>query len=99
MSRFTVIHLPEERLEETLPLVRLAAPLVTIEGWRSYGRFLREGGGDVLAAYAADGRAHGIAGYAIEESLTEGRTLRIQPMVTFELGPTAPARAALCQAL
>ena len=99
MSRFTVVHLHENRLDEALPLVRTAAPLVTAERWRQFSRSLRDSDGGILAAFAGDGRAHGVAAYRLEESLVHGRTLRVEPMVTFELSRSARARAALCQAL
>ncbi|MGZ8286187.1 MAG: hypothetical protein ACXW27_08750 [Allosphingosinicella sp.] len=99
MARFTVIHLQESRLDETLPLVRTAAPLVTAERWRQFARSLRDSGGGILAAFAGDGPAHGVAAYRLEESLVHGRTLRVEPMITFELSRSAPARAALCRAL
>lgn len=99
MSRFTVVHLREDRLDETLPLVRTAAPLVTAERWRRFARSLRDSDGGLLAAFDGDGRAHGVAAYRLEESLVHGRTLRVEPMVTFELSRSAPARAALCRAL
>lgn len=99
MSRFTVIHLQEERLDQTLPLVRMAAPLVTAERWRAFAAWLTGNGGGILAAFAGDERPHGIAAYRTEESPIHGRTLRVEPMVTFEINRSAPARAALCQAL
>lgn len=99
MTGFTVVHLEEDRLDHTLPLVRMAAPLATAERWRQFARQRTENGGGILAAFAGDGRPHGIAAYLAEECLNEGRTLHVEPMVTFEINRSAPARAALCQAL
>lgn len=99
MSRFTVMHLQESRFDETLPLVRMSAPLVTLERWRQFTRWLCDNGGGVLAAFAGDGRPHGIAAYRADESLIHGRTLQVEPMVTFEINRSAPARATLCEAL
>lgn len=99
MNRFTVIHLQEDRLDQTLPLARMAAPLVTPEQWREFACSLSDKKGGILAAFAGDGRAHGVAAYRLEESLVHGLTLRVEPMVTFELSRSAPARAVLCQAL
>lgn len=99
MTRFTVIHLQEDQLDQTLPLVRMAAPLVTGERWRRFARALADHGGGILAALAGDGRPHGVAAYRTEESLIHGSVLRVEPMVTFEINRSAPARAALCQGL
>jgi hypothetical protein len=99
MTRFTVVHLHEDRLDETLPLVRMAAPLVTPERWREFACALADGGGGILAAFAGDARAPRVAANRTDESLNHGRTLRVEPLVTFELSQSAPARAALCQAL
>lgn len=99
MTGFTVVHLQEDRLDHTLPLVRMAAPLVTAEGWRRFARRRIENDGGILAALAGDGRPHGIAAYLAEECLTDGRTLHVEPMVTFEIHPSAPVRTALCRAL
>ena len=99
MTRFTVIHVGEDRIDETLPLVRMAAPLLSAERWRwCVGEAGRRGGG-VLAAFAADGRPHGLAVYRTEESLIDGRMLRVEPIITFEINQSAPARSALCEAL
>jgi hypothetical protein len=99
MGQFTVIHVQEDRLDQTLPLVRMAAPLMTPERWREIARSLPEKKGGILAAFAGDGTAHGVAAFVVEESLVHGLTLRVEPMVTFELSRSAPARVALCQAL
>jgi hypothetical protein len=60
-------------------------------------RSLEEGG--VLAALAGDGRPHGIAAFRIEQGLVHGRTLKVEPMVTFEINRSSPVRAALCETL
>lgn len=99
MPRFTVIQVGDDRLDSTLPLVRMAAPLVSAQQWRHYVAALSESGGALLAASARDERPHGIAAYRIEEDLSHGRTLRVEPMVTFEINRSAPARAALCEVL
>lgn len=99
MPQFRVIHLQEDRLDETLPLVRMVAPATTGDGWRRLVRWLSDHDGGVFAAFAGDGRPHGIAAFRVEETLDLGRVLHVEPMVTFELNRTAPVRAALCQAL
>lgn len=99
MSQFTVIHLQGDRLDEALPLVRMAAPTATVDQWRHFVGWLGRNDGGVLAAFAGDGRPHGIAAFRPEESLSLGRVLHVEPMVTFELSRSAPARTALCQAL
>ena len=99
MSQFTVIHLQRDRLDEALPLVRMAAPTATADQWRKFVGWLGRNDGGVLAAFAGDGRPHGIAAFRTEESLSLGRALHVEPMVTFELSRSAPARTALCQAL
>ncbi|HET9429380.1 MAG TPA: hypothetical protein VFO69_13575 [Allosphingosinicella sp.] len=99
MAQFTVIHLPEDRLDEALPLVRMAAPAASAAQWRLFVGWLGRNDGGVLAAFAGDGRPHGVAAFRMEQSLSLGLALHVEPMVTFELSPSAPARAALCQAL
>lgn len=99
MPRFTVIQVGADRLDSTLPLVRMAAPLTSAPQWSRYVAALSAGGGGLLAAFARDGRPHGIAAYRIEDDLARGRTLRVEPMVTFEINRSGPARAALCEAL
>ena len=99
MSRFMVIHLQEDRLDQALPLARMAAPLLTPEHWREFVRLLAKDDGGILAAIAGDGRTHGVAAYRIQQGLTYGRALRVEPMVTFEISRSAPARTALCDAL
>jgi hypothetical protein len=99
VTPFTVIHLQENRLDETLPLVRMAAPLLSLERWQEFARWVTGNGGGILAAFVGEGRLHGIAAYRTEENLIQGRTLHVEPMVTFELDRSAPARTALCQAL
>lgn len=99
MTRFSVIHLPLDRIEETLPLVRMAAPSLTAERWRRFARILERCSGGTLAALDGDGRSHGLAAYWVDESLVHGRVLRVEPMVTFEISGSAPVRTALCAAL
>lgn len=99
LARFTVIHLPRAKLDEALPLARMAAPMLTAERWRRFARVLDKCSGGVLAAFASDGRPHGFAAYWVDESIVHGRILRVEPMVTFEIGRSAPVRAALCSAL
>lgn len=99
MPRFTVIKVGADRLDSTLPLVRMAAPLTSAWEWQAYVESLSANGGGLLAAFARDGRPHGIAAYRIEDDLAHGRTLRVEPMVTFEINRSAPARAALCEGL
>ena len=99
MPRFSVIHLPLDRIDETLPIVRMAAPLLTAERWRRFARILDNCSGGTLAAVDGNGRPHGLAAYWVDESLVHGRVLRVEPMVTFEISGSAPVRAALCEAL
>ena len=99
MGQFSLIHLEGDRLDEALPIVRMTAPMVTSARWRRYARYLAENDGGILAAFAGDGNPHGIAGYCVQKSLTEGRTLHVEPMVTCEISQSAPVRAALCEAL
>ena len=99
MTRFTVTHLPEDRFDVALPLVRMAAPLTTAQTWREFVRTLFAGTGGILAAFAGDGRPHGIAGYCPDVSLLHGKMLRVEPLVTFEISDSAPVRAALCEGL
>ena len=99
MTRFKVIHVGEDRIDETLPLVRMALPLLSADRWRRLVQSAGEDGRGVLAAYAPDGRPHGVAVYRPEDSLIGGRTLHVEPIITFEINRSAPTRAALCQAL
>lgn len=99
MTRFSVIHLPLDRIEETLPLARMADPALTTERWRRFARILDKCSGGTLAALDVEGRTHGLAAYWVDESLVYGRVLRVEPMVTFEISASAPVRAELCEAL
>ncbi|MGQ0589990.1 MAG: hypothetical protein ACT4N8_10755 [Sphingosinicella sp.] len=99
MTQFTVTHLDDDRLNEAYPLVRAAAPNVGPAQWRDYAGWLRWADGGVLAAFAAGSTLHGIAAYCRDDSLRYGRSLRVDMIVTFELGRTSPVRVALCEAL
>ncbi len=99
MSQFTVIHLQADRFDEAFPLVRMSAPNASLDQWRHFAGQLRTKDGGVLAALACDGRPHGLAVFRMEDGLGQGRTLKVEPMVTFELNRSAPVRSALCQAL
>ena len=99
MHRFTVIHLQEREFDQALPLVRMAAPMATAERCREFACWLTANCGGIIAAFSGDERPHGIAAYRTEESLVHGLTLKVEPMVTFEINRSAPVRAALCQAL
>lgn len=99
VARFTAIHLSPTKLDEALPLARMAAPMLTAERWRRFAHILDTCSGGVLAAFADDGRPHGFAAYWVDDSLVHGRVLRVEPMVTFEIARAAPVRATLCRAL
>ncbi len=99
MPQFTVVHLQQDRLDEALPMVRMASPAATADQWRLFVSWLGRNDGGVLAAIAGDGRPHGIAAFRTEENFSLGRTLHVEPMVTFELSRSSPARTALCQSL
>lgn len=99
MRRFTVIHLQKNQLDAALPLVRVAAPSLTPERWRAFVEAACCAGGGILAAVAGDSRPHGVAAFRPEETLGHGRSMRVEPIITFEMNQAAPARAALCQAL
>ena len=99
MPRFTVTYLGQDELQAAYPLVRVAAPDVTLEAWREHAsRLIGEGGG-VLAASTGGGALQGIALYRHEYMLRHGKTLSVEAIVSFELSRAAPARAALCEAL
>jgi len=99
MPHFTIVNLQEDRYDVALPLVRMAAPLTTLESWRAFVRTLFAGTGGIFAAIASDGRPYGIAAYCPDHTLLHGRVLRVEPLVTFELHRSAPVKAALCDAL
>jgi hypothetical protein len=99
MTRFTVTHLHAERIADAFPLVRMAAPEVSLDQWGRYADWLCRADGGVLAAYAGNGTLHGIAAYCRDDSLRYGRALRTDLIVTFELSRDAPARSALLEAL
>lgn len=99
MPHFTIVNLQEDRYDVALPLVRMAAPLTTLQSWRAFVRTLFAGTGGIFAAIASDGRPHGIAAYCPDHALLHGRVLRVEPLVTFELHRSAPVRGALCGAL
>ena len=99
MAQFTIAHLYDEQIEDAYPMVRMAAPDLSLERWVEFGLSAIAGEGGVLGAYSGDGTLHGVAVYCPDDRLLAGRVLRIEPMVTFELNPRSPARAALCEAL
>lgn len=85
-------------MAEAYPLIRRTAR-VAPERWEKFGRELAAQGGGVLAAFAEDGRVHGIAAYLPVISLKHGNALRVEAIAAFELGHVSLVRSALSAAL
>lgn len=79
------------------PLIRAAAPEVTLEDWLGYvERRCREGGLNGL--FDDIGMLIGLFSYRLGERLRHGRVLALDDFITFELSGAAPGRAALMSA-
>jgi len=99
MADFTIAHLESGTLEEAWPLVRAAAPELSLPAWQHFAEQLIGGGGGVLAARSVDGGLHGLATYRVEHCLHSGLTLKVDTLIAFDLHHRAPVRRALIQAL
>jgi hypothetical protein len=87
------------QIRQAWPLVRMAAPDVTLEQSDRYARALLERGGGLIGVFAGDSTLHGLATYVLDDDLRHGRTLRTDNIITFELNRSAPARHTLLEAL
>jgi hypothetical protein len=99
MVWLAVKNLEEDQFGAVYPLVRIAAPRLSLDDWRHFARRLMSGQGGIITVSSGDGSPHGIAIYRVDYSLRHGRTLEVELIVTFELNRQAPARAALCEML
>lgn len=98
MPSLIVKELESDRMAEAYPLIRRTAR-VGADRWAEFGRGLASRGGGVLAAFAEDGRVHGVAAYLPVVSLKHGNALRVDAIAAFELGHIALVRDALSSAL
>lgn len=98
MPRFIVSQLDHDQIDAAFPLVRMAAPDIEPATWTRFVESLAARGGAMLGVFAGDSTLHGLAIYRIDDSL-RGRCLAVDAIVTFELNRSAPARAALVDAL
>jgi hypothetical protein len=98
MPSLFVKELESERMTEAYPLIRRTAR-VSPDRWIKFGRDLASRGGGVLAAFAEDGRVHGVAAYLPIISLKHGNALRVEAIAAFELGHISLVRDALSSAL
>lgn len=86
---FELAPLPASRILQAYPLVREAAPEVTLDQWRQYARALirprpRQGGG-IVALRCENGYIRGLFSYRIEPDLVAGRTLVVDCLVASSL--------------
>jgi hypothetical protein len=98
MSSLVVKELELDRMAEAYPLIRRTAR-VSSDQWTKFGRDLVSKGGGVLAAFAEDGRVHGVAAYLPVISLKHGQVLRVEAIAAFELGHVSIVRNVLSSAL
>lgn len=99
MPHFTVTELERADLAAAWPVVRAAAPGLDPERWQSFAEALIDRGGGVIGVAAEDGGLHGIATYDPVEKLHQGKVLKVDTLVSFELSRRAPVRRLLCEAL
>ncbi|MFC7538091.1 hypothetical protein ACFQPG_12075 [Sphingomonas sp. GCM10030256] len=97
MPEFRITELAGERIEEAFALVRLGTSLSRSE-WRDLTARLSAQLGGVLGI-SAGGVMLGLAGYCIEDRAEEGRWLRVDPFIVFELSSSAPVRTTLVDEL
>jgi hypothetical protein len=98
MPSLIVKELESDRMAEAYPLIRRTAR-VSSDRWTKFGLDLNARGGGVLAAFAEDGRVHGVAAYLPVVSLKHGNALRVDAIAAFELGHVSLVRDALSSAL
>lgn len=96
---FSAFHLDAQSAPEAFPLIRIAMPGLEQRRWIEHCDTVVHQGGGVLGAFAGDRALHGIAAYWPDADLRLGRVLRVDPLVTFELGPTSQVRLTLCRAI
>lgn len=98
MPSLEVKELESDRMAEAYPLIRRTAR-ASPDRWAKFGRDLAARGGGVLAAFAEDGRVHGVAAYLPVVSLKHGKALRVEAIAAFELGHASLVRNTLSAAL
>lgn len=97
MPEFRISELAGERIDEAYALVRLGSSMSQME-WRDLtGRLPAQSGG--ILGVSAGGVLLGLAGYRMEDRSDEGRSLRVDPFIAFELSSSAPIRSALVNEL
>ena len=97
MPEFRISELAGKRIDEAFALVRLGTSLSRSE-WRDLTARLPAQSGGVLGI-SAGGVMLGLAGYRMEDRAEEGRSLRVDPFIAFELSSSAPVRTALVDEL
>lgn len=97
MPEFRISELAGERVDEAFALVRLGSSMSQSE-WRDLTARLPAQSGGVLGL-SAGGILLGLAGYRMEDRAEEGRSLRVDPFIAFELSSSAPVRSALVDEL
>ena len=97
MSQYTVVDLPEDRLDSVYPLVRTFNAAIRPEQWRAYFDALRPNGGVLILT--AEDTPFGFMAYRKLERLPQGLILEIDLVVTFELCRIGEGRRALSEAV
>lgn len=97
MPQFTVVALDGATADLLFPLVRIAAPEVSEQGWAAHVAALGPEAG-LLCLLGPDGAPCGFLSYREEQRLRGGPVLHVDTFVTFELSRAAPGRKALCEA-
>lgn len=99
MADFKIMHLWGAQLAEAYALVRTVVPGIAPDRWDEFARAMFHADGGVIGVYAGDGNLHAVAAYRPDQTLLCEHVLWVEPLVTFELDASAPARTALCEAL
>ncbi len=86
---FELAPLPASRILQAYPLIREAAPEVTLDQWRRYARALArrrpKPGGGIVALRCENGYIRGLFSYRIVPDLVRGRTLVVDCLVASTL--------------
>lgn len=99
MANFSIANLDSGTLRDAWPLVHAAAPELSLSDWQSFAEQLIDEGGGILVARSVGGEFHGLAAYRVEHCLRGGLTLRVEPLIAFDLHHRGPVRRALIAAL
>lgn len=99
MPNFTIEQLSEDRIFDAWPVVRASGAEPVREWWESEAKSLIDRGGGVLVARAGNGCILGLALYEAIQTLSAGRVLEVDKLITFELSRKEPVKQALSDAL